>query len=79
MTLKRTPAAYWAFTALFALQMGFTAYAQLRLPQVAQVFAHLAVGDGFSPWTWSVVTAVLGGLSYHFHTRREAPRAGAHA
>ncbi|MFT3772502.1 MAG: DoxX family protein [Minicystis sp.] len=28
-------------TALFALQMGFTAYAQLRLPQVAESFAHL--------------------------------------
>ncbi len=28
-------------TALFCLQMGFTAYAELRLPQVAQAFAHL--------------------------------------
>jgi surface polysaccharide O-acyltransferase-like enzyme len=33
--------AYWIFTALFCLQMGFTAYAQLRLPQVAQAFVHL--------------------------------------
>lgn len=32
---------FWISTALFALQMGFTAYAQLRLPQVAQTFAHL--------------------------------------
>lgn len=32
---------FWISTALFALQMGFTAYAQLRLPQVAQAFAHL--------------------------------------
>jgi hypothetical protein len=32
---------FWIFTALFALQMGFTAYAQLRLPQVAETFAHL--------------------------------------
>jgi hypothetical protein len=31
----------WVFTALFCLQIGFTAYAQLRLPQVAQMFTHL--------------------------------------
>jgi DoxX-like family len=34
-------AGFWISTALFALQMGFTAYAQLRLPQVAAAFAHL--------------------------------------
>lgn len=34
-------ACFWISTALFALQMGFTAYAQLRLPQVAASFAHL--------------------------------------
>lgn len=34
-------AGYWIATSLFALQMGFTAYAQLRLPQVAQAFTHL--------------------------------------
>ena len=33
--------AFWIATALFCLQMGFTAYAQLRLPQVAQAFTHL--------------------------------------
>jgi hypothetical protein len=32
---------FWAITALFCLQIGFTAYAQLRLPQVAEAFAHL--------------------------------------
>lgn len=32
---------YWIATSLFALQMGFTAYAQLRLPQVAEAFTHL--------------------------------------
>ena len=31
---------FWISTALFALQMSFTAYAQLRLPQVAAAFAH---------------------------------------
>ena len=33
--------AYWVVTALFCVQMAFTAYAQLRLPQVADAFAHL--------------------------------------
>lgn len=32
---------FWISTTLFALQMGFTAYAQLRLPQVAESFIHL--------------------------------------
>ena len=32
---------FWIFTALFCLQIGFTAYAQLRLPQVAEMFTHL--------------------------------------
>ena len=32
---------FWIFTALFCLEMSFTAYAQLRLPQVAEAFTHL--------------------------------------
>jgi hypothetical protein len=32
---------FWVATALFCLQMGFTAYAQLQLPQVAAAFTHL--------------------------------------
>jgi hypothetical protein len=32
---------YWTVTALFCLQIAFTAYAQLRLPQVAEAFTHL--------------------------------------
>lgn len=32
---------FWASTILFAVQMIFTAYAQLRLPQVATEFARL--------------------------------------
>ena len=32
---------FWTVTALFCLQIGFTAYAQLSLPQVAEAFAHL--------------------------------------
>ena len=37
---------FWICTALFCLQMGFTAYAQLTLPQVADAFTHL----GFPPY-----------------------------
>jgi hypothetical protein len=32
---------FWTVTALLCLQVGFTAWAQLRLPQVAQAFTHL--------------------------------------
>jgi hypothetical protein len=32
---------FWISTVIFALQMGFTAYAQLKLPQVAETFTHL--------------------------------------
>jgi len=32
---------YWIATALFCFQIGFTAYAQLSLPQVAEAFTHL--------------------------------------
>lgn len=39
--------AYWLVTALFCLQMSFTAYAQLRLPAVAAAFAHLGFPDYF--------------------------------
>ena len=38
---------FWIVTALFCLQIGFTAYAQLSLPQVAQAFAHLGFPDYF--------------------------------
>jgi hypothetical protein len=40
-TPKAATVIYWSATALFCLQMGFTAYAQLRLPQVAESFIHL--------------------------------------
>src|SRR3954465_13648893 len=33
--------AYWIVTALLCLQMSFTAYAQLQLPQVGAAFTHL--------------------------------------
>jgi hypothetical protein len=39
--------AYWIVTALFCLQMSFTAYAQLSLPQVAEAFTHLGFPSYF--------------------------------
>ncbi|HUR16647.1 MAG TPA: DoxX family protein [Candidatus Limnocylindrales bacterium] len=48
MKMKRTSVtAFWIATALLCLQLAFTAYAQLRLPQVAQAFAHLGFPDYF--------------------------------
>ncbi len=38
---------YWIVTALFCLQIGFTAYAQLLLPQVAEAFTQLGFPDYF--------------------------------
>jgi DoxX-like family len=38
---------FWTATALFCLQIGFTAYAQLRLQPVAEAFAHLGFPDYF--------------------------------
>ena len=43
---KRMVVGFWTVTALFCVQMGFTAYAQMRLPQVAEAFIHL----GFPAW-----------------------------
>ena len=38
---KAVVVAFWTVTALFCLQIGFTAYAQLSLPQVSEAFTHL--------------------------------------
>jgi hypothetical protein len=38
---------YWTVTALLCVQLTFTAYAQLRLPQVAAAFTHLGFPDYF--------------------------------
>ena len=38
---------FWIATALFCLQIGFTAYAQLSLPQVAGAFTHLGFPSYF--------------------------------
>jgi hypothetical protein len=42
-----TAVAFWAVTALLCLQMGFTAYAQLTLSQVADAFTRLGFPDYF--------------------------------
>jgi hypothetical protein len=52
--------AYWIATALFCLQMSFTAYAQLRLPQVAQAFTHLGFPAYFRvELSWAKFLGVL--------------------
>ena len=38
---------FWTVTALFCLQIAFTAYAQLSLPQVAEAFTRLGFPDYF--------------------------------
>jgi DoxX-like family len=46
-SLNAATIAYWLITAIFCLQMSFTAYAQLSLPQVAAAFTHLGFPDYF--------------------------------
>lgn len=46
-TSKAMAVAYWVVTGLFCLQMGFTAYAQLRLPEAAGEFARLGFPEYF--------------------------------
>ena len=52
--------AFWIFTALFCLQIGFTAYAQLRLPQVAAEFTRLGFPAYFRvELAWAKLLGVL--------------------
>ncbi len=49
-SMRRSRAAtfvFWGVTTFFCLHMMFTAYAQLRLPQVAEAFARLGFPDYF--------------------------------
>ena len=51
---------YWMATALFCLQMSFTAYAQLRLPQVAQAFTHFGFPGYFRvELSWAKLLGVM--------------------
>ncbi|MGA3190243.1 MAG: DoxX family protein [Bryobacteraceae bacterium] len=43
----RNRAGFWITTSFFGLWMLFTAYAQLTLPQVKQMFEHLGFPDYF--------------------------------
>jgi hypothetical protein len=59
-TIKATSIVYWIATGLFCLQMSFTAYAQLRLPQVAAAFAHLGFPDYFRvELSWAKLLGVV--------------------
>ena len=59
-TVKVTSIVYWIVTALFCLQMSFTAYAQLRLPQVAEEFTHLGFPAYFRvDLSWAKLLGVL--------------------
>jgi hypothetical protein len=59
-TSNATTVAFWVVTALFCLQMGFTAYAQLRLPQVAEMFTHLGFPDYFRvELSWAKILGVV--------------------
>jgi len=51
---------YWIATVLFCLQMGFTAYAQLQLPQVAEAFTHLGFPDYFRvELSWAKILGIV--------------------
>src|SRR5689334_24139608 len=57
---KATTIVYWLVTALFCLQMSFTAYAELRLPQVADAFTHLGFPGYFRvELSWAKLIGVL--------------------
>ena len=57
---KAIVAGFWIVTALFCLQIGFTAYAQLRLPQVAEAFTRLGFPDYFRvELSWAKLLGVL--------------------
>ena len=63
---KNTPKArtivYWTVTALFCLEMSFTAYyEQLRLPEAAQAFTRLGFSAGYFrvELSWAKVPGVV--------------------
>jgi len=59
-TPKAKTVVYWIATGIFCLQMAFTAYAQLSLPQVAEMFRHLGFPDYFRvELSWAKLLGVL--------------------
>jgi len=52
--------AFWIATVLLCLQMSFTAYAQLRLPQVAEAFTRLGFPAYFRvELSWAKILGVV--------------------
>jgi hypothetical protein len=59
-TTKTATILFWVVTALFCLQMSFTAYAQLRLPQVSEAFTHLGFPGYFRvELSWAKLLGVV--------------------
>lgn len=57
---KGIVAGFWLATGLFCLQIGFTAYAQLTLPQVAEAFTHLGFPSYFRiELSWAKLVGVV--------------------
>jgi len=57
---KAIVAGFWIATILFCLQMAFTAYAQLQLPEVAAMFTHLGFPDYFRvELSWAKLLGVV--------------------
>jgi hypothetical protein len=54
---KATTILFWIFTALFCLEMSFTAYYEL-LPQGAQAFTRLGFPGGYFRWELSLAKLV---------------------
>src|SRR5690349_18040613 len=60
MKSKATNIAWWVITVIFCLQMAFTAYAQLKLPQVAEMFTHLGYPSYFRvELSWAKLLGVV--------------------
>jgi DoxX-like protein len=57
---RRITVGFWVVTALFCVQMAFTAYAQLMLPQVSDAFTHLGFPAYFRvEVSWAKLVGVL--------------------
>src|SRR5438128_10987880 len=68
---------FWIVTALFCLQMTFTAYAQLRFPQVSEAFTHLGFPAYFRvELSWAKVLGVVLLLAPVPARLKERPYAG---
>ena len=57
---KTRTIAYWIVTAIFCLQMSFTAYAEMKFPDVAAEFTRLGFSAGYfrAELSWAKVLGV---------------------